>query len=524
MHRLLIVDDEYYIREGLKHMLADAGLPVDICAEAGDGATALRRFEELAPDIVLLDINLPDRSGLEVAREIRNKDRDVPLLFLTGYESVAYIREALGLSAVDYLLKPVSREELVAGMRKAEALIRRRKAEAAAPGSTVRERIAAAEHALIDLLLQRSPYADTIAVIRRMKQPLAGMSPPYTVLVCDLDEIPERVSGPEGSQLFGYAFGKMVFEAADSAWTSTGAAVSCTRAAVVLTSPGSYTATDAAVRIRSVLQQYLNVSATVGISRPAARLEDLAEAYRQAQIAAEYKGWVGGGQMIPFDCIQLMEAAGRAMLEKELLLLAEIRAGNEGPVLAILQEWSASLAGMPARQVKLAAIQLVLFVMRIVRSSPLASRADALPQDPLLQLERASASGDIVRFLGSYFVQVGRMIRISREHAVPRMFEEAKEWIRDRLHEEIGLNELAAHLHLSPKYLSARFKQVTGEPFAEYLARLRFDRARELLLDPVRKVADIASAVGFGDANYFSIAFKKQTGHTPTEFRKRYLS
>ena len=524
MHRLLIVDDEYYIREGLKIMLAEAGLPVAVCAEAEDGATALRKFGELAPDIVLLDINLPDMSGLAAARKIREADPDVPLLFLTGYESIAYIREALELSAVDYMLKPVSREELVSGLRKAQESIRRRHRDTeATPAQAVRERTIAAENALIDLLLQRRPIAETIDALGKTMCPLAAMAPPFTVLVCDLDEMPERVSGPQGNQLFGYAFGKMVFEAAACAWSSAGAAVSSVRAAVVLATVGDYAATDAAAKIRSTLREYLNVSATIGISRPAGRLEDLAEAYRQAHEAAAYKGWVGGGQMIPYDSVQTMEQAGRAMLEKELLLLAEIRAGNDGPVLSILKEWSASLTGMTARQVKLASVQLVLFVMKIVRGSQLTRLAEALPQDPLLQLERLHASGDILRFVSDYFVQVGRMIRMSRENAVPKLFEEAKSWIRGHLHEEIGLVDLAAHLHMSPKYLSTRFKQVTGESFAEYLARLRFDRSRELLLDPSRKVADIAQAVGFGDTNYFSIAFKKHTGLTPTEFRKRYV-
>lgn len=90
-----------------------------------DGATALRLYTEERPDMILLDINLPDMSGLNVAKTIREKDQQTPLLFLTGYESMTYIRQAVSLQAVDYWLKPVtSEEEAVHRHRSLEPLYR----------------------------------------------------------------------------------------------------------------------------------------------------------------------------------------------------------------------------------------------------------------------------------------------------------------------------------------------------------------------------------------------------------------
>ncbi|QMV43671.1 response regulator [Cohnella cholangitidis] len=522
MFRLLIVDDEFHIREGLKHLVPQTGLPIEIAALAEDGETALRLFEEQKPDMAIMDINLPDMSGLEVARQLRDKGDEVPLLFLTGYESLAYIREAIGLQAVDYLLKPITSDELAKGLLRAqESVKRQRKVAEGMEHKQIKQRSIAQEYALLDLLLQRRSVEDTIGEIRSWQMPAPNGDAPYVVLCCDLDVIPPRVNGSDEQRLYGYAFSKLAIEAASSVSGTLGAAMAPDRVIIVLPNAYGRTVEEVVGQVRSVLRKYMDVTMTVGISSAVRQLNRLPDAYREAVHAAEHKGWVGNGQVIPYESVQIVQTQ-HDHLDKEFILISEIRAGNDGAVLAILREWSARLEQLPSRQARMLATQLVLFVMRVVKSH-IPHAEDGTPLDPLLTLSQLSNGHDIIRFVTEYFVQVGRLIRENREATVPRMFEQAKNWIREHLKEDVSLNGLAMHLHLSPKYLSSRFKQVTGECFADYLTRVRFERARELLLDSERKVGEVAESVGFGDANYFSIAFKKNTGFTPTEFRKRYL-
>ncbi|GIN59994.1 hypothetical protein J8TS2_43130 [Lederbergia ruris] len=105
----------------------------------------------------------------------------------------------------------------------------------------------------------------------------------------------------------------------------------------------------------------------------------------------------------------------------------------------------------------------------------------------------------------------------------PKIIEEAKKWIKNHLSEDINLNSLASHLHMSPNYLSSLFKQATGETYIEYTTKSRMKVAKKLLLDPEVKISSVARQVGFNDSNYFSIAFKKSEGMTPTQYRARYL-
>ncbi|WP_141503065.1 response regulator [Paenibacillus luteus] len=524
MRRLLIVDDEYHIREGLKHLIAQIELPIQVAGAAEDGETAIRLYEELKPDIVLLDINLPDFSGLDVARRIRAIDDETQLLFLTGYNSMAFIREAIMLETVDYMLKPITKEELASGLLRAEErLSRRGRYDESNDARRSRERHRMQEYAMLDLLLQRRSWGDAIEALRAAHSPLAEAKPPFAVLCCEMDVIPPRLSTIDDRQLYGVAFAKLSTEAAQHCAAAYGAATSPDRMLIVLSATGKETVIEAAKSVRAAVQSYMDISITIGMSRLVSELKLLPEAYREAVHAAEHKGWIGEGQIIPYESVQIAATNNRSLLDKELILLTEIRAGNDGAIASILQEWTAQFAGLPSRQVKLMATQLVLYVMRVVQDFPLPDRGGRFCRDPLLEMSRMTSGSEIVAFISDYFEKVGLWIRESREFAVPKMFEDARHWIREHLHKDVSLIGLADYLHLSPKYVSSRFKQVTGECFADFLARVRFERARELLLDPMQKVSAIAEAVGYTDTNYFSIAFKKNMGLTPSEFRKRYL-
>lgn len=95
------------------------------------------------------------------------------------------------------------------------------------------------------------------------------------------------------------------------------------------------------------------------------------------------------------------------------------------------------------------------------------------------------------------------------------------EWIDDHYHQHMTLDELAALFHGSPFHLQRLFKQVKGSSPAEYIQKLRLEKAVGLLETGDRKVAGIAAEVGFQSTPYFITLFKKKTGCTPAAYRKK---
>src|SRR5580765_4689017 len=108
--RILVVDDEPDIRESLELLLSSENYRVELAANATEG---LKRMENSAYDLVLLDLMMPDKSGLQVLEEVRERDRDTPIFMITAYGSVEGAVQALKRGASDYFPKPWDNEKLL---------------------------------------------------------------------------------------------------------------------------------------------------------------------------------------------------------------------------------------------------------------------------------------------------------------------------------------------------------------------------------------------------------------------------
>ncbi|MCK1732620.1 response regulator transcription factor [Bradyrhizobium sp. 138] len=133
-HRILIADDEGHIREVIRVALKKAGMDV---IEARDGREALARFAADRPDLIVLDIGMPEFDGLDVCREIR-KTSDVPILFLSARDEEIDRILGLEIGGDDYVTKPFSPRELVARVNVILRRLSPRNGEAkAGPGALV---------------------------------------------------------------------------------------------------------------------------------------------------------------------------------------------------------------------------------------------------------------------------------------------------------------------------------------------------------------------------------------------------
>jgi DNA-binding NarL/FixJ family response regulator len=113
--RVLIVDDHPMVREGLGSMLATA-TEMEVVGEAGTGAEAIAQAEALQPDVVLLDLQLPDVDGLIVLKQIKTVAPDAHILIVTMHDNAAYMTQAMVGGAAGYVLKGIRREELLAAI------------------------------------------------------------------------------------------------------------------------------------------------------------------------------------------------------------------------------------------------------------------------------------------------------------------------------------------------------------------------------------------------------------------------
>lgn len=171
--RVLIADDHNLMREGLRALLA-AAPDIAVIAEVGDGREAVRRTEELRPDVVLMDIAMPVLNGIEAARSLRRSCPATRVVMLSMYSSSEHVYRALAVGAAGYLLKESAGAEVVAAVRAVHAggrYLSRAIAdleqdwEARADQGSPLDRLSARERQVLQLVVEGKSSADIARIV-----------------------------------------------------------------------------------------------------------------------------------------------------------------------------------------------------------------------------------------------------------------------------------------------------------------------------------------------------------------------
>jgi two-component system response regulator YesN len=111
-YKVVIIDDEPWTREVIKALGAWDELGLEVVGEASDGEYGLELIRLTLPDIILTDVNMPNLNGIEMIETLRRENNNTSVIFISGYDDYTYIRSAMKLNTIDYLLKPIKPEEL----------------------------------------------------------------------------------------------------------------------------------------------------------------------------------------------------------------------------------------------------------------------------------------------------------------------------------------------------------------------------------------------------------------------------
>lgn len=538
MLQLLLVDDERSVVEALAETIPWETCGIGTVHEATSGAMALDILENHSIDIVITDIRMPGISGIELIGAIRNRWPLVNTILLSGHADFAYAQQAIIQGSFDYLLKPVSDEDLIRSVKRLVARIQTKWEEAASYQRalyTFQENKPLLRSTLLNELLTGRTYSKTA-----LKDKLKLLELPFSsgdelgMLIIRMEEHLSELAHWDLA-LMEYAICNIVSEVMQKQFYIWHARDAHDYIVILVRRRHESSGHDEhskslleqyAAQIQTNVQLYLKGAISILVSNWGEFPLQIREIYEHSVMSMRKRMGHGQGLFVsasdepdtapvhtirslyePPSLISLLEAARIEDVENKIRQIFEelLMSAEEHDVAEYLIEAYHGLAGA--------------FSYIIHKNGKHLSAV--LPEDSYRYFKSPSFS--TVQQLRDWSIRILQWIQ---EDAVQDMKDthssivrSARSFIDHNLAGDVSLPAIANEVHLHPVYLSKVYKAETGEALTAYVYRLRMEKAAFYLRTSTSKVFEIAELVGYNNTAYFIRVFKKYYDVTPQEYR-----
>lgn len=524
MFTAMIVDDENVIRKSLRKMIKDTGLPVEVICEAKNASEALSCVNQFLPDIVLTDMKMPESDGIMLMDQINLNYNHIKVIVISGYSDFKYMKKAISINAADYLLKPVTLQDLSTTLSKVinsieeenqnqlykiEMLSSTRRKKEIFLQNLCSSRISnptdmelEAEKFKIPLLLD-SYYVLIFAFTNLHNIADKKFCSNIELLINNIEEI--FYSYIEDNDI-GY-----VFKTDDR-----------TKICILLGSTNQKDINNLFKNITWEINNQLKIDIIAGVSLPFSELSIIEQAFKQA-LEALFNNPLN----ITNSCSSYTKSTEKSKSH---------RICNED-----IKILSRAIISKNSSEIK----KCFLKIIKTVKLNEAICLHDIHKLYLLLIIETKSALGTLkitnIDSLNSYLdiqnikhiisfpqffenlkmisQKITKIIESEKSSDMSDVIKDVESYIQEHYSEDISLVDIACKYHFEPTYFSKMFKSVMNVGFIEYLVSLRLEKACDYLINSTLKVTDISDMVGYENPRYFSQIFKKFTGLTPTKYR-----
>ena len=523
-YKVFLVEDEIVAREGIRDNIDWKSAGFEFCGEAPDGEIALPRIEAAQPDVLITDIKMPFMDGLQLTRLVRERMPWVKVIILSGHDEFNYAQAAVKLGVTEYLLKPVSAQDLGAVLSSVAAALDQERL-AREDLKQLRQRVDDSlalerEKFLLRLILGGESSAEAIEHSQQLG--LDILANYYLVQVI-------QVQLCDGSQPFDYQAYKQV-EALIAEQVAASPRVFLTKKdleelLVLVCGDQAELVVQESARLAEALMRLMEQNTSCGLAidqgSPKERLGEIHHSFAEALVKVKSQdGDQPARKGIEGDRVENWQLLDHAAVDRYLKF-------------GLAQEFEEFFAKIiqPVSEAALRSdlLKHYLFVDLSLTVAQFVSDLGGVPDEVIPQvyaaeflLGESDHLADIKAELDGIFSEAlaFRDSRVGNERAL--IVQRAQDYIDRHFGDaDLSLPEVAGQVNLSPGHLSTVFSQEAGETFRDYLSRVRIERAKQLLRTTNQTCAAIAYQCGYNDPHYFSSFFKKQTGLTPQEFRAR---
>ncbi len=490
--RMILADDEVVITKGIQKLVDWGALGIEIIGVYEDGKSAFEGIVRLQPELALLDISMPGMTGVEIIRECAAMNLKTQIIFISGFQDFEYAKNALTYGAIDYLLKPVIREELMN----------------------------AVEKCLIN-------YQGFVTETKE-----EGLPANYSQLVEETGYIPVYVEVlyPAGiteqmERLIWFSFVSFLEEYLQEKEIG----ITFTRQESIFIVLKGLNLQEARQQIEEIwkkAREATSQNALFVMGRQVNKMSDIPEASSACEAMKEYSFFTS---QFPIPIIEVGQSVFDRRVEEERhvqvienMIAAMIT--QDIPVFEKCFEQFGKLVCWMADGKKEDACFYFCSAIRLAEEkiADLGIENEKKEMKDLLEAGRnCKEYSQLLEIYHSFLMQDINGIQKTAINSDKQNFLKAKNYIEQHYNEDITLNILADYVHMNPYYFSAFFKKNAGENFKDYVRKVRIRHAHSLLVSTNKKTYEIAVEVGFSDERTFSNVFQKYYHETPSAYRRR---
>lgn len=497
MIRMILADDEPIITRGIQKLVDWTSLGIEVVGEYSDGKAAMDGMISLKPDIALLDISMPKKTGIDILKECNALNLPVQIVFISGFQDFQYAKDALTYGAKDYLLKPVIKDELIAAIEGCITNIQTDwKKEPQEP-----------EHE------PEIPYEKLIKVEETTYLPVL------------MDILWEGTEGVQERKLIRFSLISYVEEYLSKrdmgiVFTKDQHMV------IVLKGIVREEARELLYELLQSVEEEAHHHIGMVIGETVESMGRIPEGYGKCRGMLSHFFFYNQitvpilltGVPVYVKPVSMEAFAGvrNQMLEA---IISQDRKNWD----AIFQKFLRRLCILSDGKKEDACFYFCTTLRAIEeRFHALGIKGLEFDMKDILEEGRLTKNyREMSALYGSYLEKYMELLKDSVVNSDKKDIIHAKEYIETHYQENLTLEILAGEIHMNPYYFSSFFKKNSGENFKDYVNKVRMKHALSLLVSTDMKAYEIAERVGFRDVRSFSELFQRSYGETPVSYRKR---
>ncbi len=533
MYRILLVDDEALIREGVSENVQWGKYGYELAGSCENGREALEFIEENQVDVVMTDICMPYLDGMELSERLSEKYPNVKVIILSGYDDFEYAKKAIRYGVKEYLLKPITACEMgnvLGGLKKEldkERDLERRISHMKA--TYHKGQMLLYSDVIRNLITGSKPEAES----RRELMEVGACTDAaiYRVAVVELDIYAKTDKLSEQCKKESSLMAFVLYNITQEIVKKHMAGEVCQgkdHRIFILFYADKLSEFEALVQkvsseIIAQMNRSTHMDVNIGMGGYKRKMRDIYLSYEEAEEALEYHYTLGGNRIQEIESIY----ENKKMMDIENTLDEIILHVKENHSRKLEEDMQLLLRmlrdGIYDRRSAGTVLQRTVDLVDEARKlSEIEEIPEELQKENILQeILIADKLEEAVAILHRWCEEIGGCLDNRKNIGGKKYAVLAIDYIeKNYADSELSLNSVCSYLSISPSRFSSIFKTSTGTTFLEVLSRIRMQKAKELLACTDMKNYEIAERVGFNDPHYFSIAFKKTTGQSPTEYAR----